>query len=414
MGNLFGKKDQKKPASRVTEQDKAVLIEKDRESARQFLKNGKKEKAKLLLRKKKFGETQIEKMDGQLENLDRMVHDLEFAQIEAEVVKGLQRGNESLKQLNKMFSIETVEKIMDETREAAEYQEEIEALLSGGLSQQDEDDVLSELDDIIKSSLPDVEREGEPELPDVPSGEPAGREHPRKERRQEEAMLASGVVHWQGPWESGPSGTLTHDILEGESPAEDGPIFAHTGDVLLLWADLDTDDGGAVASPYCYHRPFFRHVYISTSNRSLAYLQKLIISTSYKVVAIWGEVHSIDCASLRALQFSDRRAIKAFPVPDLACCMHNSLQVPDYAGSICTGRHTLLVIITDLDGRDGALVFLQCLQQRDKPPYLSLSSARHDVEVPLPTRAHGVVLCAGKGCHPLVVGSCDRFSQHKV
>ncbi|XP_052769137.1 charged multivesicular body protein 6-like [Mya arenaria] len=210
MGNLFGKKDQKKPASRVTEQDKAVLelksqrdklkqlqkkislqIEKDRESARQFLKNGKKEKAKLLLRKKKFGETQIEKMDGQLENLDRMVHDLEFAQIEAEVVKGLQRGNESLKQLNKMFSIETVEKIMDETREAAEYQEEIEALLSGGLSQQDEDDVLSELDDIIKSSLPDVEREGEPELPDVPSGEPAGREHPRKERRQEEAMLAS-------------------------------------------------------------------------------------------------------------------------------------------------------------------------------------------------------------------------------
>jgi len=30
-------------------------------------------KAKLLLRKKKFGETQIEKMDGQLENIERMV-----------------------------------------------------------------------------------------------------------------------------------------------------------------------------------------------------------------------------------------------------------------------------------------------------------------------------------------------------
>jgi len=31
-------------------------------------------KAKLLLRKKKFGETQIEKMDGQLENIERMVY----------------------------------------------------------------------------------------------------------------------------------------------------------------------------------------------------------------------------------------------------------------------------------------------------------------------------------------------------
>lgn len=30
------------------------------------------------------------------------VHDLEFAQIEAQVVKGLQAGNESLKQLHKV------------------------------------------------------------------------------------------------------------------------------------------------------------------------------------------------------------------------------------------------------------------------------------------------------------------------
>lgn len=210
MGNLFGKKEGKKKETRVTEQDKAVLelkqqrdrlkqlqkkitiqMEKERERARQFLREGKKEKAKLLLRHKKFGETQIEKMDGQLENIDRMVHDLEFAQIEAEVVKGLQAGNESLKQLHKMFSIETVEKIMDETREAAEYQQEIDDLLSGGLTQQDEDDVLSELDEIIKQSLPAVGEEGVPELPDVPEQEPAGKAKAKKERQAAEAMLAS-------------------------------------------------------------------------------------------------------------------------------------------------------------------------------------------------------------------------------
>ncbi|KAL4240133.1 Charged multivesicular body protein 6 [Mactra antiquata] len=212
MGNLFGKKKDEGKKSRVTDQDKAVLelknqrdrlkqlqnkitkqIEKEREAARQFLRDGKKEKAKLLLRKKKFGETQIEKMDGQLENIEKMVHDLEFAQIETEVLKGLQSGNESLKQLHQMFSIETVEKIMDETREAAEYQQEINDLLAGGLTQQDEEDVLSELDDIIKASLPATADEGEvPELPDVPEELPEGkRRKAEKEKQQAEAMLAS-------------------------------------------------------------------------------------------------------------------------------------------------------------------------------------------------------------------------------
>ncbi|KAH3862261.1 charged multivesicular body protein 6-B-like [Dreissena polymorpha] len=210
MGKLFSKSDNKKQ-SRVTEQDKAVLelknqrdklkqlqkkislqLEKDREAARKFLKDGKKEKAKLLLRKKKFGETQIEKMDGQLENIERMVHDLEFVQIEAEVVKGLKKGNESLKALQKMFSIETVEKLMEETREAAEYQQEIDELLSGSLTQQDEEDVLSELQDIIKECLPAVgEEEGTLDLPEVPAGELKGKTKARKEKHEQEAMLAS-------------------------------------------------------------------------------------------------------------------------------------------------------------------------------------------------------------------------------
>lgn len=210
MGNLFGKKETKKKESRVTEQDKAILelkhqrdnlkqlqkkitvqMEKERETARKLLKEGNKEKAKRLLRHKKFGETQIEKLDGQLENIDRMVHDLEFAQIEAQVLKGLQAGNESLKQLHKMFSIETVEKIMDETRENIEYQQEIDELLSGSLTQEDEEDVLSELNDIIKQSLPAVEGEEEPVLLEVPGEEPAEKQRARKEKKKAEAMLAS-------------------------------------------------------------------------------------------------------------------------------------------------------------------------------------------------------------------------------
>ena len=49
-----------------------------------------------------------------------------------------------------MMSIEDVERIMDETAESVEYQQEIDAILAGGLSSQDEDDVLAELDAIMK------------------------------------------------------------------------------------------------------------------------------------------------------------------------------------------------------------------------------------------------------------------------
>lgn len=109
MGNLFGKKHHKSPASRVTEQDRAVLqlkqqrdklkqyqkkvlaqLDRDRDVARKLLQEGKKDKAKLMLRKKKFQESLLEKTDGQLDNLEKLVNDLEFAQVEQEVVKGLE------------------------------------------------------------------------------------------------------------------------------------------------------------------------------------------------------------------------------------------------------------------------------------------------------------------------------------
>ncbi|XP_041362720.1 charged multivesicular body protein 6-A-like [Gigantopelta aegis] len=206
MGNLFGKKEKK---SRVTEQDRAILqlkqqrdslkqyqkkinanLGKEKTIARQLLKDGKIDKAKLLLRKKKFQEGLLEKTDGQLENIEKLVHDLEFAQIEAEVVKGLQVGNASLKKMHQLISLEDVERIMDETQDGLEYQREMDELLSGGLSEQDEQDVLDELDQIVKASLPDVAAgEGPLNLPDVPSDKIA--EKRQKETRTAEALEAS-------------------------------------------------------------------------------------------------------------------------------------------------------------------------------------------------------------------------------
>lgn len=102
MGGLFGK--HKKPVSRVTEQDKAVLqlkqqrdklrqyqkrielnLEKDRQIAKKLLGEGKRDRAKLLLKKKKYQEKLLQNTDTQLERLEQLTHDLEFAQIEVQV-----------------------------------------------------------------------------------------------------------------------------------------------------------------------------------------------------------------------------------------------------------------------------------------------------------------------------------------
>lgn len=81
-----------------------------------------KRKAKLLLKKKKFYESNLMKTDNQLENMEQLIHTLEFAQIEQEVIRSMKAGNDCLKKLHEMMSIDEIEDIMDDTREAIEHQ----------------------------------------------------------------------------------------------------------------------------------------------------------------------------------------------------------------------------------------------------------------------------------------------------
>lgn len=57
-----------------------------------------------------------------MDNIDQMIHTLEFTQIEHEVVKGLKVGNDCLKKLHELMSLDEIEDIMDDTREAIEHQ----------------------------------------------------------------------------------------------------------------------------------------------------------------------------------------------------------------------------------------------------------------------------------------------------
>ncbi|XP_063241964.1 charged multivesicular body protein 6-A [Bacillus rossius redtenbacheri] len=185
MGALFGKR--RKTESKVTEYDKSVLqmksqrdkirqyqrrieqnLGRDRDLARQLLHDGKKERAKLLLRKKRYQEQLLARTDGQLENIEKMIHDVEFSQVELQVMDGLKAGNEALKKIHQVLTVDEVERILDETREGVEKQRELDELLSGALTDEDEAAVEEELEALVGPALPEVPAE---ELPEVPAEE---------------------------------------------------------------------------------------------------------------------------------------------------------------------------------------------------------------------------------------------------
>lgn len=120
-----------------------------------------------------------------------MVHDLEFAQVELRVVDGLKIGNAALKKLHDLLSIDEIEKIMDETREGIEKQKEIDDILSGELTENDETEVEAELDILLATEF----EEKAPKVPkdiillEIPKELPEKKEERRKEKTQEAIAL---------------------------------------------------------------------------------------------------------------------------------------------------------------------------------------------------------------------------------
>lgn len=140
-----------------------MLTDREIAIAKECLVRGQKDKALLALRRKKYQESLLAKTDAQLEQLQRLTSDVEFAAVQKSVMYGLQQGTLVLKQIHaEMGGIDKVEKLLEENAEARAYQKEISDMLGGQLSNQDEDDVEDELEAMAR------EMDTEPILPDVP------------------------------------------------------------------------------------------------------------------------------------------------------------------------------------------------------------------------------------------------------
>lgn len=163
-----------------------IITNREKEIAKECLRKGDKNKALLALRKKKYQESLLAQTDQQLAQLEALTSDVEFALVQKDVLFGLQQGTSVLKQIHKeMGGLERVELIMSESEEAQAYQKEVNEMLGGQMSNQDEDEVEDEL----AALEAEVAGRNKVDLPSVPGMEPlpqAPTETP-KERAQRRA-----------------------------------------------------------------------------------------------------------------------------------------------------------------------------------------------------------------------------------
>ena len=191
----------KNQRDRLHQYQRRITTITDRETAiaKECLTKGDKPKALLALRRKKFQQSLLAKTDAQLETLEQLTSNIEFALVQKDVVFGLQQGTKVLKQIHtEMGGIDKVEKLMGESADAVAYQKEISEMLAGQMSNQDEDEVEDELA-ALEGEVSNIRKAEESvDMPMVPAGDVGINAQNQKTRaeerkaalREQEPMLA--------------------------------------------------------------------------------------------------------------------------------------------------------------------------------------------------------------------------------
>ncbi|KAH7885886.1 Snf7-domain-containing protein [Phlebopus sp. FC_14] len=164
-----------------------VILDREHEIAKSHLAAGDTDRALIALRRRKYQQGLLLKTDGQLENLEQLVSTIEFSLIQVSVLHGLKQGNEVLREIHREMSIESVEKLMEETHEAREYQREIAEIVSNQLTLDEEDAVQAELRELQMLTVGE-EPMPKDKLPSAPTEQPVLSEI---EARPSEALLSA-------------------------------------------------------------------------------------------------------------------------------------------------------------------------------------------------------------------------------
>lgn len=144
-------------------------------------------KVRFLLKRIHYQDHLLQQALEQLINLENLVSTLEFKLVETQFIKGLERGNQILKKLNKEF--ENVDELMDDVQRQIAYQEEVDEVLAHSIAG------VNDFETEIDKELDQMEREINPEqkvvmpsvdkLPDLKQEAIASSEREEREREEE-------------------------------------------------------------------------------------------------------------------------------------------------------------------------------------------------------------------------------------
>lgn len=124
----------------------AILTTREHDLAREALARRDRRAALLALRRKKYQETLLSRTDDQLAQLEQLTQDVEFALVQKDVYFGLKQGTDVMKEIGReMGGLEGVERLVGESDRERKYQREVEELLDGKMSVNDEEEVEGEL-----------------------------------------------------------------------------------------------------------------------------------------------------------------------------------------------------------------------------------------------------------------------------
>lgn len=97
--------------------------------AREFVADGKLEKARIILKTKKIKEEMLSRSYKMLENVETQIADVENKKLEIEYINEIASSNDVLKAMIEAMPVDEVERIMDENEEQSDRLKEVSDLL---------------------------------------------------------------------------------------------------------------------------------------------------------------------------------------------------------------------------------------------------------------------------------------------